>query len=369
MPASSQSTRTRILAMVSLSALSACSHVAPDPRTGPALVEAATQSTGATGDETTFTGVVSARVQSDLGFRVAGKVTERLVDAGQRVHKGQPLMRIDRTDYVLGATAATNTVAAAQAHAVQTAADERRYRELVSAGAVSVSRYDQAKADADAARAQLSAALAQANVAHNEAGYSVLVADADGVVVETLAEPGQVVAAGQVVLKLAHAGPREATVSLPETVRPPLGSTARAVLFGTFGATGTARLRQLSDAADPQTRTFDARYVLEGGAATAPLGSTVSISVADPAKRDDSHDVPLSALLDEGHGPGVWTIVEGKTSETVHWVPVHVVAVGEETATVSAGLAPGQRFVAMGAHTLHEGQPVIVATTHLGANQ
>jgi len=369
MPASHHPTRIRILAIASMLALAACSHEAPDPRTGPALVEATSLSTGTAGNETSFTGVVSARVQSDLGFRVAGKVIERLVDAGQTVRRGQPLMRIDRTDYALGATAASNTVAAAQAHALQTAADERRYRDLVSAGAVSASRYDQAKADADAARAQLSAALAQANVARNEAGYSVLVADADGVVVETLAEPGQVVSAGQVVIKLAHAGPREATVSLPETVRPPLGSTARAVLFGGVGATGTARLRQLSDAADPQTRTFDARYVLEGAAANAPLGSTVSIAVADPAQGSDGHDVPLSALIDAGHGPGVWAIIEGKAGATVHWVPVHVTALGEETATVSGTLAPGQRFVAMGAHTLHEGQPVVATTTRLGAVQ
>jgi RND family efflux transporter MFP subunit len=309
-------------------------------------------------------------VQSDLGFRIAGKVVQRLVDAGQSVRRGQPLMKIDNTDYAFGATAAKNSVAAARARAAQTAADEKRYRDLVSAGAVSASRYDQAKADADAARAQLDAAVAQSGVARNAVGYSVLVADADGVVVETLAEPGQVVTAGQVVVKLAHSGPREATLSLPETIRPAIGSTATAALYGGTGQTGSARLRQLSDAADPQTRTFDARYVLEGGAAGAPLGSTVSISVPDTSgKTSLGHQVQLSALFDNGHGPGVWKVVGNGNALKVHWVPVSVSAVGEESATVTSGIASGDRFVALGAHMLHEGQDVVLSSTKLAAAQ
>jgi RND family efflux transporter MFP subunit len=307
-------------------------------------------------------------VQSDLGFRVPGKVIERLVDTGQVVHKGQPLMRIDRTDYGLSAQAAHNSVNAARARALQTAADEKRYRDLVSAGAVSVSRYDQAKADADAAKAQLDAALAQADVAVNAAGYSLIVADADGVVVETLAEPGQVVAAGQTVIKLAHAGPREATVNLPETIRPAIGSVAKATLFGACrggGITANAHLRQLSDAADPQTRTFDARYVLEGAATQAALGSTVSIAIPDGKDSATTNQVPLSALYNNGHGQGVWVLTGSESALKVHWTPVTISALGEESATVTAGLAPGQRFVALGAHMLHEGQSVVLSASKL----
>jgi RND family efflux transporter MFP subunit len=347
-------------------ALTACSHEVADPRTGPALV-AVTSLSGAAASGASFSGVVSARVQSDLGFRVPGKVIERLVDTGQSVRKGQPLMRIDRTDYAFTAAAAARTVDAARARALQTAADEKRYRDLVSAGAVSASRYDQAKADADAAKAQLDAALAQSGVAHNEAGYSVLVADADGVVVETLAEPGQVVTAGQTVVRLAHAGPREATISLPETIRPKIGSTAAATLYGAAGQIGTARLRQLSDAADPQTRTFDARYVLEGKAALAPLGSTVNIAIG--GNNATGGQVPLSALYDNGHGPGVWRLTGPANALTVHWVPVTVTALGEETATVTRGIASGERFVALGAHMLHEGQSVVLSADHLAAAQ
>src|SRR5438046_6200427 len=153
-----------------------------------------------------FTGVISARVQSNLGFRVPGKITKRLVDTGQSVRAGQLSMTIDRTDYVHAITARAETVTAAKAKAVQTAADEARYRGLVKTGAVSASIYDQIKAASDAAQAELAAATAQEQVARDEGGYSQLVADADGVGGETLAEPGQVVMAGQTGVKAAHSG-------------------------------------------------------------------------------------------------------------------------------------------------------------------
>lgn len=346
---------TAPLAMIVATALGGCSSQAPDPRTGPQLVRVATVS-GVGQAQRDFTGVVTARVQSDLGFRVPGKIVERLVDTGQSVRRGQPLMRIDRTDLALATVVQSGAVAAANARAVQTAADEKRYRDLVSAGAVSASTYDQIKAAADAARAQLAAAQAQAGVARNEAGYSVLLADADGVVVETMAEPGQVVAAGQTVVRLARSGPREAVVSLPETLRPAIGSTARATVFGRTGDAGSARLRQLADAADPATRTFEARYVLQGDAAAAPLGSTVTLQLPDARSPDGAVMVPLAAIYDNGHGPGVWIV--GGTKPQVTWRPVQVAAIGEETATVVGGLRGGDRFVALGAHLLHSAQRV-----------
>jgi len=334
-------------------ALTACGKAEADPRSAPPLVRVATADVA--GDAVrSFTGIVSARVQSDLGFRVGGKIVARLVDTGQAVRRGQPLMRIDRTDLALATLSQTGLVEAARARAIQTAADERRLRDLVSAGAVSASAYDQAKAAAAAGRAQLAAAQAQAGVARNEAAYAILVADADGIVVETLAEPGQVVTAGQTVVRLARSGPREALIALPETVRPAIGSTARATRFG-GGTAGTARLRQLSDAADPQTRTFEARYVLEGPAARAPLGSTVTISLAE-GRGGNAQQIPLAAIHDNGKGPGVWVI--GGARPQVHWRPVRLAGLGEETATISGGLRQGERFVALGAHLLHEGQAV-----------
>ena len=204
-----------------------------DPRNKPPLVRGAAVEQ-ASESARSFTGVVVARIQSDLGFRVSGKVLERLVDTGETVRRGQPLMRLDPVDLQLQARAQQEAVASARARAKQTADDEARYRGLVAAGAVSASTYDQIRAAADSARAQLSAAQAQAEVARNATGYAALLADADGVVMETLAEPGQVVSAGQAVVRLARAGQREAIVHLPETLRPAPGSTAQAALYGSL---------------------------------------------------------------------------------------------------------------------------------------
>lgn len=340
--------------------LAGCGAPEADPRTAPPLVRVAVAAPAAAGGRY-FTGVVSARVQSDVGFRVAGKVTARLVDVGQHVRRGQVLMRMDPTDLLLQTAAQSQAVGAARAQAERAAADERRYRDLVGAGAVSASAYDQAKAASLSARAQVQAAEAQARIAGNAADYAVLRASADGVVVATLAEPGQVVAAGQAVVRLAEAGPREATVSLPETLRPAIGSVARTTLYDGGGA-GTARLRQLSDAADPRTRTFEARYVLQGAAAQAPLGATVRITL--PGGADGAAiGLPLAALHDAGRGPGVWIV---GTDRRVAWRPVRIAGLGAENARISGGLAPGDRFVAMGAHLLHQGQQVRVAASRDG---
>jgi RND family efflux transporter MFP subunit len=324
-----------------------------DPRTKPELVRIV--EVGSTsGADRAFTGVVSARVQSDLGFRIPGKITKRLVDTGQFVRAGQPLLTIDRTDYGHAITARTETVTAAKAKAVQAAADEARYRGLVKSGAVSASIYDQIKAASDAAQADLAAAKAQELVARDEDAYSELLADADGVVIETLAEPGQVVAAGQTAVKLARSGPREAAVNLPETLRPALGSTAYATLYGS-ATTVPVRLRQLSSAADPQTRTFEARYVLQGAAANAPLGATVTVHLSG-AVGTDSLQVPVSSILDQGKGPGIWLL--NPATSTVSFQSVQVRQLSEELATISGNLHPGQQIVALGVHLLHDGDHV-----------
>jgi RND family efflux transporter MFP subunit len=308
--------------------------------------------------ERAFTGVVSARVVSDLGFRVPGKVIERLVDVGMPVRSGQPMMRIDRTDFALAIATQNQVVAAARARSEQASADEERYQALVRTGAISRQTYDHAKAAADSARAELAAATAQAAEASNQGDYSVLKADADGVVVETLAEPGQVVSAGQVVVRLSHNGPREATVFFPEGVRPEIGSVARSTLYNSSTNPSTARLRQLSDAADLQTRTYDARYVLEGDASRAPLGATVTIYIASQ-ESSGLLEVPVGAIYDNGKGPGVWVI--DKNDSAVIFRPVEIRRLGSETALLGSGVTGRERIVALGAWMLHQGETVRVA--------
>lgn len=346
--------------VVSALVLGACTAKSgADPRTEPTLVRTSlVHDAGAA--SRAFTGVVAARIQSDLSFRVQGKLLERFVDTGQTITKGQRLAHIDPADLDLAAHAQLEAVAAARALARQTAADEARYRNLRERGVISASAHDQAKAAADAAAAQLRAVEAQATVARNASSYAVLLADADGVITETLAEPGQVIGAGQVVVRVAHAGPREAIVQLPETLRPALGSVGHATLFGNDTQSVPARLRQLSDLADPLTRTFEARYVLGGALAEASLGTTVTVRLAPvSAAAPQSLEIPIAALLDAGKGPGVW-VVEGEPPR-VAWRPVSVVRMDEEHAYIGGQIAQGERIVSLGAHLLREGQPVRVA--------
>jgi len=378
----------RLVATAALSAaclpvllLAGCGKsVPPDPRVEAPLVRSTTPTEAAT-EVRSFTGTVAARVQSEAGFRIAGKVLQRLVDPGQQVKRGQVLMRIDPIDLKLAAAAQLESVSAARARAQQSVQDEARYRDLRGTGAISASAYDQVAAAADGAKAQLKAAEAQAEVAHNASRYAELVAEADGIVMDTMAEPGQVVAAGQPVLRLAHAGSREAVISLPETLRPKLGSTGWATLFGQQGPAVPARLRQLSDTADRATRTYEARYVLEGSLATAPLGATVTIKLreataaaeagttaapqADTPAGESAWSVPMGALYDAGKGPGVW-LIRGQPAK-VAWRPVAVQRLGDDVAVVTGQFKPGERIVALGAHLLREGETVRLAAAPAAA--
>ncbi|MDR6873068.1 RND family efflux transporter MFP subunit [Bosea sp. BE125] len=351
-----------ILGVVMRAASRSSASASADPRQDPPLVRVAIASP-VSGAERRFTGAVAARVQSNLGFRVPGKIVERLVNVGHAVAAGQPLLRIDETDLRLALAAKRNAVAAARAVLVQARADEKRYAVLVKDGfAASPQRYEQAKAALDTAAAQLAAAEADEKVAENGSSYSVLVADADGIVVETLGEPGQVVTAGQTVIRLAQAGPREAVVALPETIRPAIGSAAVATLYGAEARRYAATLRQLSDSADPQTRTYEARYVLDGEAASAPLGATVTIRLASQSGRPEVQ-VPLGAMLDDGQKTGVW-VFDGTTA-TVRLQPVGLVRVTNETAVVT-GLKSGEPVVSLGAHLLQDGARVRIASQNRG---
>lgn len=341
-------------AAVSLSACDSSADTAGDARLEAPLVTIA-EVEPAGSSEQVFTGLIKARVETNMTFRVAGQITERLVDAGDTVRAGQPLMRLDRTDYQHAIAAQRANLAAAKARLTQAAAEEARYAGLVDSGAVSKSAHDQAKAEADSARALYEAAEAQLKVVENEGRYSTLVADAGGVIMETLAEPGQFVAAGQTVMKLAEAGPREAQIFLPETLRPALNSLAQASLYGAEDSI-PARLRQLSETADPVTRTFEARYVLEGAMAP-PLGATVTVRLTAD-RGGEQVQTPLGAVYDDGTRTGVW--VYDEASSSVAFRPVTLVRMTSETAILS-GIAAGEPVVALGAHLLTEGKQVRTA--------
>lgn len=303
-----------------------------------------------------YTGVVRARIESDLGFRVGGRIVERLVDPGQSVRRGQALFRLDAGDLVLSASAAASQVDAAKAAADRTSADLARLQGLVEAGAISATQYDAALSARDAAAATLAATRAQAAEAARQRGYATLHADADGIVTDVLAQPGQVVSAGVPIVRLAQHGPREAMIAVPETALAGLPRKANARLYASADLV-PASLREVAGAADPATRTFAARYVLGGQGAKAPLGSTVSILVKGPEHA--AVEVPLAALYDPGSGPGVWIV---RRNRTVAFQRVDLLRMGDETALVEGrGLGIGVRFVSLGAHLLREGQAVRLA--------
>jgi RND family efflux transporter MFP subunit len=347
-----------LIGLVVALSLTACSKPAPqDPRTEVPLVAIATVAAAAD-MQRSFTGVVAARFESDIGFRVGGKVILRLVDTGQHVVRGQVLMRLDPADLALESTAQENEVEAARAKSVQANADLKRLAGLVEQGAVSAQQYDQAVAAQKSASAQLSAASAQEGVARNANRYTVLVSDVDGIVTNTFADPGRVVTAGQTVVAIARDGQREAAVDLPENVRPVLGTAAVASVYGVDQKPITARLRELSSSANLQTRTYAARFVLEGPDNNAPLGATVTVRLRDDSTAGQL-TLPVSALYDSGTGPGVW-LLDTKSS-TIGFRPVKVGAVGEEDAHIVSGLQPGDQVVALGAHLLHNREKVRVA--------
>ena len=338
-----------------------------DPRTKARLVRSVIVQT-ASPESQVLTGIVRARIESDVGFRVGGKIVERLVDAGDPVSAGQVLMRLDPTDLDLQAAAAAaqlvaaeRTVAAARAQSVRARADEVRSRSLAASGWTSTQAYEQSRASADAGAAQLAAAQAQADAARAAAAaaqrqlaYAVLRADRDGTIMATLAEPSQVVAAGAPVLRLAQDGPREIEVQVPETRLAALPNLAEAVLYNRPGVLYPATLRSIGAAADPVTRTYDARYVFGGEAATAPLGSTATLTFKQAGALPIM--VPLAALFDDGHGAGVWVIDPQTLALARH--PVIVAALGEEQAAVSGGLDGGERVVSLGPQHLHAGEIV-----------
>ncbi|WP_300626847.1 efflux RND transporter periplasmic adaptor subunit [Pseudomonas sp.] len=304
--------------------------------------------------QSAYTGVVAARTESNLGFRVSGKVIERKVDPGQHVSRGDTLLVLDIGDFELALRSAKNRVTAAQAQLRQRRDDENRYQRLASTGAVSRQIFDQSATNLRVAEAELAAAQSDASQIENRRTYSVLKADGDGIITDVLADRGQVVAEGQIVARLAHDGAREAIVNLPEQQRARAAQNALAFPFGAPDQAVTATLRELSASADPTTRTYRARYVLHGAVERFALGSTITVRLQGDGQAQQTR-VPIGALQDAGHGTGVWLIGD---DNTLSFAPVKVASLGQEEALLDSGVTPGQTIVALGAHLLHSGDRV-----------
>src|SRR5262245_35969546 len=255
-----------------------------------------------------FVGVVRARYETDVGFRVAGKITARRVNVGDRVRAGDVVARLDPQDLKLQVESARAELSATMSSVAQTAADELRSRGLKERGYASVADYDRKKNAKDEAESRLERAQRALDLARNQLEYSELKADADGVITATLAEPGQVVAIGQGVVRLAHRGEKEALVALPETwLDEARKSSATIRLWSDPKRRFSARLRELSPSADPATRTYAARFSIDDPTDAAALGMTaiVTLSFANEA---EIAKLPLSAVINRGTGPSVYVV-------------------------------------------------------------
>lgn len=304
----------------------------------------------ATAGEQTYTGIVRARYETDLAFRVGAKIVSRHVEVGQRAAAGTLLFRLDATDYRLVVKAAEADLAAAEAEVVQSAAEHDRQLRSYKSAAGSSSDLDRARAALDVAVGRRGRASEALTLAKNRLSYCDLTADADGIVTALPAEAGQVVTEGQVVARLARDGEREAVISLPEN-QVTAARTARAAvtLWSAPGESFPAALRELSPVADPVTRTYQARFTILNVGPKVALGMTATVHLT-PSGAATGYSLPMSSLLRTGARPAVW-VVDRETG-TITLVPVEVREYRHETAVLSAGVKPGQLVVTAGVQKL-----------------
>jgi RND family efflux transporter MFP subunit len=339
--------------------LAACAKpVEPVMLAKPVRVQQITLAAAAT-DES-YTGEVRARVESDVAFRVGGKVARREVEVGQRVRSGDVLARLDAQDYALGVSAALNQRQAAAVEAEQAAADAARFAKLAGQGFVSQAEAQRYRSRADAARERLEQATREAELARNREGYAALRAPFDGVVTALHIEVGQVVAEGQPVATLAALGEREIVIDIPESrvVQAKRTPAARASLWAGDGQRFVVTLRELSPIASSLTRTFRARYSIGVDAPPTELGMTATVWLGTEAAGDARPvaTLPASALHHADGEPAVWIVAADQGTPIL--APVQVVRYGQDEVQVS-GLRDGQLVVTAGVQKLAAGMRVV----------
>jgi len=302
-----------------------------------------------------FAGIVRARYEPDLGFRVAGKIVARLVDVGDQVKAGDVVARLDPRDYRLQVESAEAELAAATSNLAQTTADEQRYQSLRKSGFAAAADYERKKAAKDEAEGRLERAQRSLDLARNQLAYTDLKADAGGVVTAVVAEAGQVVGVGQPVMRLAHHGEMEAVVALPEARLAEVHQSEATVrLWSGPDRRFAARLRELSPQADAATRTYTARFTILNPDDTVALGMTANVVLSRPAEAMAAR-VPLAAILNRGTGPTVWRVDGGGMLEKR---PVTVSSFNEVAALITSGVEDGDQIVTLGVHMLEAGQKV-----------
>lgn len=293
-----------------------------------------------------YSGEIHARYETDLGFRIGGKIVERLVDVGAQVKKGQLLARLDAAD-----TGLKESAAAAQYRLAQE--ELKRYRELRAKGLISQSALD-------AKETELKAAAAEVGLARNQAAYTSLQADRDGVISAAYAEVGQVVAAGQAVVRIAQHGEREVSIAIPESRYASVSVDMPAEIELLSANNGTqvlpGHVREISPAADAVSRTYPARVSFDSSDTNTALGMTARVRLSDTGNQGKSgYLIPLTAIFQQGDRDAVWIVAK---DDRVSLRPVTVSAYRDDGVLIGNGISAGERIVSAGVHKLSEGEKV-----------
>jgi RND family efflux transporter MFP subunit len=304
--------------------------------------------------DTTYTGTVRPRWSSAMGFRITGKITERLVETGQFVSPGEALARLDETDIHLSIAALEAEIEAARSNLDRLRDEVARNNRLFNAGHVSQAALDRVETERDQAQAHLDATARGLDQTRNQLGYTTLSADHAGVVTAVTAEAGQVVEAGTPVITVARMDALDAVVAIPEQKRFGLElMTASATLWGGPDRTYALVLREVSPDVDPVSRTYTARFTLEAPDAGLSLGRTLTVRLSPPEAAPVA-TLPLAAVMNDGRGPAVWKVADDRVSRQ----PVTIAALTGETALIADGLASGDHVVSLGVHKIDPGRPI-----------
>jgi len=308
----------------------------------------------------TFVGTIKPRIETDLGFRVSGKVAKRVVEVGDVVDAGQPLALLDESDLKLQADQAEAELAAATGVKAQAQASLQRAVDLRAKGWTTDAQMDTARAAADEAQGRFNRAERAVELTKNSLSYATLTADAQGVVTATLVEPGQVVAAGQGAIRVARSAEKEVVVAIPETlVARARDGAARVTLWSEPGRQYEAKLRELAPMADAATRTYLAKFSLPGAGKDVKLGMTATLTLCDSASERVAR-LPLSALFNQGTGPALF-VVNTQTGE-VTLKPVTVKSYDAQDVVIADGVNEGDSVVALGVQKLDTEQRVRVVS-------
>jgi RND family efflux transporter MFP subunit len=302
-------------------------------------------------------GTVVPRIESTLGFRVAGKIIARAVDVGATVKAGDLIAQLDPADYRLAVDNARAALVSAEADYARAKADHERYLALRGSAAFTPQTLEQRQSVAATTLAKVEQAKSQLATAENNLAYTELHADAPGVITAVQAEVGQVMAQGQGVVKVARTDELEILVGVPEhwlkAVRE--ANAASFELWSDPGRRHAARLRELSPSADPMTRTYPARFSVVELPEFIGLGMTATLAFGRPDAAAVA-EVPLSAIFQRGTQPAVW--VFNKETGAVEIRPVTIARWRDDTAAIASGVKDGEMIATAGVHKLEAGQKV-----------